>query len=70
MEQRQSSSAPIDAPTKDYPLERTAAFLNQRLRLYLSEEQERGLAAGLLIGVAISGALISWTVGSALRRRI
>jgi hypothetical protein len=61
-----SASAP---PSKRYPLSATAAFLNERLGLYLSDEQERGLAAGLLVGVAISAALLSWSVGSAIQRK-
>lgn len=54
--------------THSYPLRDTAAILNDRLGLYLSEEQQRGLATGLLIGVALSGALIAWNVGSSIRR--
>ena len=58
------------APTSggDYPLKQTAAVLNDRLGLYLSAEQQRGLATGLLVGVALGAALVSWTIGSAIRR--
>lgn len=52
----------------DYPLRDTAAALNDKLGLYLSEEQQRGLAVGLLVGVALGAALLSWSLGSAIRR--
>ena len=52
----------------DYPLRNTAALVNERLGLYLSEEQQKGLATGLMVGVALSAALIVWSLGSAIRR--
>lgn len=51
-----------------YPLEQTAALLNDRLGLYLSAEQQRGLAIALLAGVALGAALVTWALGSAVRR--
>ena len=69
MEPREASKAAITAGAKDYPLVGAASFINRRLRLYLSAEQERGLAAGLLIGAAIGGAVLAWTVGSIVRRK-
>ena len=51
----------------NYPLRETAAKLNDRLGLFLSEEQQRGLAATLLIGAAIGGALLAWNIGQAIR---
>jgi hypothetical protein len=56
-----------DAP--GYPLRDTAAMLNDRLGLFLSEQQQRGLAATLLIGVAVGAALLAWNVGQAIRER-
>jgi len=53
-----------------YPLQATAATLNQRLGLYLSPEQQRGLATGLLVGVALSAALLAWRIGTAIRRAL
>lgn len=68
-EERRIDGAPADA-TGDYPLRKTAALLNDRLGLYLSEEQQRGLATGLLVGVALGAALLTWSVGSAVRRTV
>jgi hypothetical protein len=51
-----------------YPLKETATVLNDRLGLYLSEEQKRGFATGLLIGTAVAGALLVWSVGGMLRK--
>ena len=51
-----------------YPLKNTAAYLNDTLGLYLSDEQKRGFAAGLLIGTAVAGALVAWSLGSVVRR--
>ena len=51
-----------------YPLKETAALLNDKLGLYLSEEQQRGFAAGLFIGTAVAGALVAWSIGSMLRK--
>ena len=53
----------------DYPLKNTAALLNDRLGLYLSNEQQRGLATGLMVGVALGAAVLAWSVGSSLRKR-
>lgn len=43
-------------------------MLNDRLGLYLSEDQQRGLATGLLIGTAIGAAIFAWNIAGALRR--
>jgi hypothetical protein len=51
-----------------YPLRETAAALNEGLGLYLSEEQQQGLAIGLLVGTALAGAIVGWTVADAFRR--
>jgi hypothetical protein len=51
-----------------YPLKATTAMLNDRLGLYLSESQQRGFAAGLLIGTAVAGALLAWSLSAMLRR--
>lgn len=56
-----------DTATREYPLQQTAAVLNERLGLYLSLEQQRGLATGLLVGVALGAAVIAWSVVGALR---
>lgn len=55
--------------TGDYPLKNTAALLNDRLGLYLSTEQQRGLATGLMVGVALGAAVLAWSMGSSLRKR-
>lgn len=57
---------PLD--TGEYPLRDTAAFLNDRLGLYLSEDQQRGLAAGLLIGTALGAAILAWNIVGLARR--
>ncbi len=54
----------------DYPLMRTASLLNDRLGLYLSDEQQRGLATGLLIGTALGAAVLAWNVSAMVRGRI
>ena len=59
----------VTAGADSYPLKETAALLNDRLGLFLSEDQQRGLATGLLLGVAAGAALIAWNVGSAVRQR-
>lgn len=56
------------AQAEGYPLKNSAAYLNDTLGLYLSEEQKRGFAAGLLIGTAVAGALVAWSLSGALRR--
>lgn len=53
---------------RGFPLERAAQALNQRYGLYLSEGQQRGLAAGLLAGTVLASAVIVWSLGSAVRR--
>lgn len=68
-EERPVYDAP-PAPGGDYPLQHTASVLNDRLGLYLSPEQQRGLATGLLVGVALGAALVSWTIGNAVRRAL
>ena len=55
---------------RDFPLSGTAALLNDRLGLYLSQAQQKGLATGLLVGAALSGALIGWNLTTAVRRRL
>lgn len=55
-------------PTDDYPLRKTAEMLNERLGLYLSADQQKGLAVGLMVGITLGAALVSWSVGSAIRR--
>ncbi len=52
-----------------YPLANTAAMLNDRLGLYLSPEQQRGLAAGLMVGAVLGGAILAAGIASALRDR-
>lgn len=51
-----------------YPLKETAEFLDRKLALYLSPEQKRGFATGLLIGTAVAGALLAWSIGGMVRR--
>jgi hypothetical protein len=53
----------------NYPLKETATLLNDRLGLYLSEEQQRGFASGLLIGTALGAAVLAWNLTSMVRRR-
>ncbi|MQA89472.1 MAG: hypothetical protein GEU90_04445 [Gemmatimonas sp.] len=52
----------------DYRLRRTTEALNDWLGLYLSEEQQRGLATGLLVGVALGAAILTWGVVASVRR--
>jgi hypothetical protein len=54
---------------ENYPLKETAAILNERLGLYLSAEQRRGFATGLLIGTAFGAAVLAWNLTATLRRR-
>jgi hypothetical protein len=53
-----------------YPLKATAALINERFGLFLSKDQQRGLATGLFIGIAVGAAVIAWNVGGAIRRRL
>ena len=50
------------------PLEDTARALNTRAGLYLSETQQRGLAAGLFVGAVLATAALTWSVGRAVQR--
>jgi hypothetical protein len=59
----------VNQPTPNYPLKDTAAMLNKRLGLYLSEEQQRGFAAALFIGTVVVSALLTWNFGLMVRRR-
>jgi hypothetical protein len=43
--------------------------LNDRLGLYLSDDQRRGLAKGLLVGTALGAAVLAWNLTAMLRRR-
>ena len=54
--------------TNEYPLKHTAALLNDRLGLYLSEDQQRGFATGLLIGTALGAAVLAWNLTATVRR--
>jgi hypothetical protein len=69
MKNQQATSQPITSEDS-YPLKSTAALINDRLGLFLSQDQQRGLATGLLIGVAVGAAVIAWNIGSAIRRRL
>ncbi len=59
----------IPEGANDYPLKRTASVLNDRLGLYLSEDQQRGFATGLLIGTALGAALLAWNLTTTILRR-
>lgn len=50
------------------PLEETARTLNRRAGLYLSESQQRGLAAGLFLGAVATFAGLAWSAGRAYHR--
>lgn len=50
------------------PLEDAARSLNRSAGLYLSDAQQRGLAAGLFLGAVVGVAAVTWTLGIALRR--
>jgi hypothetical protein len=54
---------------REYRLQETAETLNDRLGLYLSPEQQRGLATGLLVGAAFGAAILAWGVVGSVRRR-
>ena len=64
-----TGTSPVDG-TDGYPLRETADFLDERLGLYLSEEQKKGFATGLLVGAAIAGALVAWSLGTAVRKSL
>lgn len=69
MTNEQTNAGP--GPSGDsYPLKSTAALINDRFGLFLSQEQQRGLATGLFIGIAVGAAVVAWSVGSAIRRRL
>ncbi len=51
-----------------YPLKETAEFLDRKLGLYLSAEQKRGFATGLLVGTAFAGALLAWSIGGMIKK--
>lgn len=70
MEPDRVSPTDTTTPAEGYPLKNTAAYLNDTLGLYLSEEQKRGFAAGLLIGTAVAGALVAWSLGGVLRKNM
>ena len=68
---KNEQNSPEPAVSEDsYPLKSTAALINDRLNLFLSQEQQRGLATGLFIGIAVGAAVIAWNVGAAIRRRL
>jgi hypothetical protein len=50
-------------------LQQTAERLNRQLGLYLSEGQQRGLATGLLVGSALAGAIVAWSITDGIRRK-
>jgi hypothetical protein len=54
---------------REYPLQQTAERLNRQLGLYLSEGQQRGLATGLLVGSALAGAIVAWSITDGIRRK-
>lgn len=54
---------------RQYRLQETAEALNERLGLYLSPEQQRGLATGLLVGAALGAAIVAWSIAGSIRRR-
>ena len=56
------------ANSVNYPLKGATSDLNDRLGLYLSEEQQRGFARGLLIGTALGAALLAWNLMMLIRR--
>ncbi len=58
-----------EAAADSYPLRSTARLINDRLGLFLSEDQQRGLATGLLIGVTVGAALLAYSVGNAVKQR-
>lgn len=50
------------------PLQETAHTLNRRWGLYLSEPQQRGLAAGIFAGTIAAFAGLAWLTSTAYRR--
>lgn len=58
-----SSQAPMRMP-----FEEAAKTLNREAGLYLSEAQQRGLAAALFAGAILVAAGITWSIGRAVRR--
>jgi hypothetical protein len=60
--------APNSGAEDNYPLKKTTSAINERLGLYLSTEQQRGFATGLLIGTAIGAALLVWNLVRLARR--
>ena len=72
MEPREEASRRVAEPprTANYPLKETTSYLNERLGLYLSEEQQRGFATGLLIGTALGAGLLVWNLLTVLRRNV
>lgn len=63
-------TTPDPVSEDSYPLKSTATLINDRCGLFLSQDQQRGLATGLLIGTAVGAALFAWSVGSAIRRQL
>lgn len=57
-------------PTEEdrYPLKETAEYLDRKLGLYLSADQKRGFATGLLVGTAFAGALLAWSIGGMVKK--
>ena len=68
MNQERSQSIPNPFAGDEFPLHRTVAAVNEKLGLYLSDTQQKGLAVGILVGVSIGAALVSWSLGNAVRR--
>lgn len=60
--------SPMPNGDETYPLKETAGLINDRLGLYLSSDQQRGFAAGLLIGTALGAAVLAWNLTSMMRR--
>jgi hypothetical protein len=65
---RSDSLERLTRGTGRFPAESTAETLDQRLGLYLSPSQQRGLAIALLVGAAGFGLLLGSAVGMQLRR--
>jgi hypothetical protein len=69
LQEPRSEELPVGSDQGAYPLEATAASLNRSLGLYLSRGQQQGLAAGLLVGAALAGAIVAWSIADVLMRR-